>query len=118
MTISHEQAIVADHRFSFRHSASVHSYKVADGSIVANDYQAFFAFEFEILWNTSDNGTRKNPAVLADSHSFEYSYVRADCGSLTYFYVFIYCYEWFDYDRTGNFSIWMNVCKWLFHKII
>src|SRR5690348_7803277 len=95
MRISHDKAVIAYLCFILISGTSVYGNAFADGGIVTNNGQSFFALKFQILWNSRDNRAGKYPAILAYPRPFH----NGDIGG---------------YPRAfTNFHILMNGCKWI-----
>lgn len=117
MRIRHDQAVLADHRFFPVGRASVHRYKFPDGGIIANDNGGIFPMKFQILWNGSNDCTREDAAIFANSGAFHNGYVGADPGAITYFDILVNNGKWINFYIGCQPGIRMYVCMRMNHVV-
>jgi hypothetical protein len=115
MAVCHDQAIVSHLGGPFIFTAPVDGYKLADGSVITNFYCSILTFVFEVLRNTGNNSTRKNPAIVPDTRPFHDGNIAADPGSFSDFNILMNHTKRINLYIGSQLSIRMNVRVWMNH---
>ena len=99
MTVSLQQAVVADTCFPAFLCSPVHCHKLSYSGIISYFHQRIFSFKLQVLGNSGDHGAGENAAVPADARPFHNGHIAADPGTFS------------------NFNIVMNDCKRVYFYI-
>jgi hypothetical protein len=118
MTVSHDEAVVANLSGPFILAATVDGYKLTDGGIVADLYGSIFSFVFQVLGNSGNHSSRENAAVVSYTGTFHDGYIAADPGAFADFYVLMDHAERVNLYIGGQFSVWVDVCVRMNHLLI
>jgi hypothetical protein len=118
MTVSHDEAIVANLGGPFIFAATVDRHKLTYSGIVADLNGGVFAFIFQVLGNTSNYSSRENAAVIADAGALHDGYIAADPGAFSNFYILMDHAEWVNFYIGGQFGVWVDVCVRMNHLLI